>query len=218
MVKSVVDPHVNPPQQVRSRATMERIVAAAEELLDEKPFEKITIAEISARSGSAPTAFYARFSDKKALLLEVHERFRIRAADAVATAFASSDDDRRDAEEVVKDVVTALVHVYRTNENLLRSVLLADNPLMYDRAAELTRSVSRRLTARIDGRVPVVERDALARDVDFAVRAGLGVLQQDLLYGDHEPSRFALDTDELIDRVATLLVAVCAPIMSGTDR
>lgn len=209
MSKNAADPQVNPPRQLRSRATMERIMTAAEQLLEERPFEQITVAEISALSKSAPTAFYARFSDKNALLLEIHERFMKGAADAIAAAFALPGSEAGITEQFVSGVVSELIHVYSANHNLLRSVLLADNPLMYDRAAELARTVSTTLAARIQERVPLEERDTLSRDIDFAIRSALAILQQRLLYRDREPSRFPLESDELHDRLTSLVVSAC---------
>ena len=66
-------------RQLRSRATMERVLTAVEELLVDKPFDQITIAEIAARASSSPTSIYARFTDKSGLLLAAHERFKHQA-------------------------------------------------------------------------------------------------------------------------------------------
>ena len=72
-------PTTTPPRQLRSRATMERVLTAVEELLVDKPFDQITIAEIAARASSSPTSIYARFTDKSGLLLAAHERFKYQA-------------------------------------------------------------------------------------------------------------------------------------------
>lgn len=188
---------VTAPRQARSRATMERFVRAAEDLLATKPFEQITMAELSRAAGSAPTAFYARFSDKNALLLEIHERFRERAAASVLATFASPERADWTVEEFVRVSVQELVQLYRTHRNLLRSVLLADNPLMYERAADLTRTISAALAARVP---------APPEHVDFGVRAALAVLQQDLLYSPGEPARFSLDHDALVEAITGLVL------------
>ncbi|BCY11753.1 TetR/AcrR family transcriptional regulator [Actinoplanes sp. L3-i22] len=202
MARPSPDPQVVAPRQARSRATMERIVAATEELLAGKPFEQITIAEISARSGSAPTAIYARFSDKGALLLEVHDRFKQRVTGTIDTTFGSAE--RRDwpIDRFVATAVGELVDLYRANRHLLRSVLLADNPVMYSRAADLTRAVSEALARRVH---PVP--DAVERDLDFAVRAALALVQQELLFGDQPPARFPVGAGELTTRVTALILA-----------
>src|SRR5438552_1394828 len=64
-----------PPQQVRSRETLDRILDAAEQVLDEKAFGEATLAEIMERAGVTVGAFYRRFPDKDALLHHLDERF-----------------------------------------------------------------------------------------------------------------------------------------------
>lgn len=209
MAKPTADPQVTAPRQARSRATMERIVAVTEELLAGKPFEQITIAEISERSGSAPTAIYARFSDKTALLLEVHDRFKQRTADAISAALASSERDGWSAERFVTTGVRELTAHYRVHRHLLRSVLLAGNPVMYERSAELTRTISESLARRL------LPAGADPRELDFAVRTGLALLQQDLLFGDRSPSRFTVGADEMTARLTTAILAACDPPVSG---
>jgi len=55
---------VNTPQQARSQETLDRFLEATEQLLREKPFDDITIAEIVDRAGRTVGSFYARFDDK----------------------------------------------------------------------------------------------------------------------------------------------------------
>src|SRR5712692_6140240 len=59
---------LHPPQQARSRATLERVLGATQELLAEKRFEETTVVEIVRRAGSSVGSFYARFPDKRSLL------------------------------------------------------------------------------------------------------------------------------------------------------
>src|SRR3954447_2000622 len=64
-----------PPQQSRSRATLDRLLDATAALLAEKPFDEMTVAEIARRAGTSVGAFYGRFPDKDALLDSFDERF-----------------------------------------------------------------------------------------------------------------------------------------------
>ena len=63
----------HPPLQARSRETHRRILEAVGELLKTKTFAELTVAEIAVRSRSSVGAFYARFSDKDALLGQLDE-------------------------------------------------------------------------------------------------------------------------------------------------
>ncbi|MFD6856292.1 TetR/AcrR family transcriptional regulator [Rhodococcus sp. NPDC060086] len=207
MPRKSTDPRVIAPRQSRSRATMERIVTATEELLAFKPFEQITITEISKRAGSAPTAIYARFSDKDALLFEVHERFKQRIVDAIAVAFDSPERADWTDEKFVSTAVSELVELYDTHHHMLRSVLLADNTVMYEQAAELARAISESLAARLLSSIEDEVRDTAERDLDFAVRAALALLQQSALFADLPPTRFTTDADELSQRITNMVLA-----------
>lgn len=195
------------PRQARSRATMERILVAVEELLAEKPFDQITIAEISARAESAPTAIYARFSDKTALLLAVHERFKKRNLDKIFESLGERAE--LPPREFLAFAAGELVRVYRDNHRLLRSVLLADNATMYARVHDLGCAILSVITQRVS---PPPERE---RDLDFAVRTALALLQQRLLFGAQAPTRFDYDDDELTERITRLLADACGPAVAG---
>ncbi|MGW0038853.1 TetR/AcrR family transcriptional regulator [Gordonia sp. NPDC003376] len=214
MASRATDTQVIAPRQARSRATMERIIATTEELLADKPFEEITIAEISAKAGCAPTAIYARFSDKTALLLELHERFIRRAAEAATSPAGATTGADVDDEQFIRDAATEWTELYRSNHRLLRSVLLSDNPTVYRRAAELTTLISRRLATPLhrstgpDGATAHLdEDDAAARDLDFAVRTALAILQQELIFGPDQPTRFHYGPDEVARRAADVVVS-----------
>src|SRR5437762_6307200 len=74
-VRPMTIPRFRPPQQTRSRETLDRILDAAERVLDEKSFTEATLAEIMERAGVTVGAFYRRFPDKDALLHFLDERF-----------------------------------------------------------------------------------------------------------------------------------------------
>jgi AcrR family transcriptional regulator len=113
-----------PPQQVRSRETLDRILDAAEQVLDEKAFGEATLAEIMERAGVTVGAFYRRYPDKDALLHHLDERFfgeLHRRADLVL------DPERwrgAHAREIIAEFTAQAVDVYYTRRGLLRSLFL----------------------------------------------------------------------------------------------
>jgi AcrR family transcriptional regulator len=117
-------PRFRPPQQVRSRETLDRILDAAEQVLESKAFGEATLAEIMERAGVTVGAFYRRFPDKDALLHHLDERFFAelhRRADEVL------DPDRwpaAPAREIIHEFVAQAVDVYSTRRGLLRSLFL----------------------------------------------------------------------------------------------
>lgn len=65
---------IREPLQERSRETLHRIFEAAERLMADRPFEKITVQQIVKAAGTTTGAFYTRFKDKDALLEAMHAR------------------------------------------------------------------------------------------------------------------------------------------------
>ena len=64
-----------PPQQSRSQETLDRIVTATAALLQERPFEDVTIRDIVRRARCPIGSFYARFKSKDDLLPYLYERY-----------------------------------------------------------------------------------------------------------------------------------------------
>jgi AcrR family transcriptional regulator len=83
-------PAVNPAQQERSRRTELAIASAFSELLQEKLFADISVADIADRAGISVGGFYARFPSKDALLglveLNILDEFNRTAATALDPA------------------------------------------------------------------------------------------------------------------------------------
>src|SRR5438045_4033157 len=64
-----------PPVQQRGRETMERFPRAAEELLQDRPFEEISVQDIARRAKRPIGSFYARFRGKDALIPFLYQRY-----------------------------------------------------------------------------------------------------------------------------------------------
>lgn len=140
---------VRPPRQARSRATLDRFVAAAASLLSERRFEDAPVAEIARRARASVGAFYARFPDKEALLELLNERL-FHAGREGWDAFLAVERWRgRGAAEIVAGVVRHLVRKRREHRGLLRSLALyarsRPEPGFLEQAQALNRHVHRRL-------------------------------------------------------------------------
>ena len=65
---------LRPPQQARSRRTLERIERAAIELISAGGIDAASVQRITKRAKSSVGAFYARFAGKDELVLHLHHR------------------------------------------------------------------------------------------------------------------------------------------------
>jgi AcrR family transcriptional regulator len=135
---------VRPPQQARTRASLERILDAAEALIAERGFDGASIADIAQRAKSSVGGVYRRFRDKEGLLLALHERFCEEACATADEAFDPNRWKRSGAAAIINQFAAFLVQIYRDREGLLCAFLAratVDEPL---------RNRSRQLFAHIE--------------------------------------------------------------------
>jgi AcrR family transcriptional regulator len=116
--------HARVPKQGRSRESFERIIAATLDLLRERSYDQITLAEICERSGVSTGALYGRVDGKDELLRVVQVRF----LESLAEQF-TAEADRIAARahglaEVVPAVVAGLGNLLKENASVLRSFML----------------------------------------------------------------------------------------------
>lgn len=116
---------VRAPRQARSAETLERFIDATRQLLDERPFDEITVVDIVRRADRTVGSFYARFDDKYSVLYELAQRAFARIED-VSRAFCDPARwDGRPLEEFVHESVQMNVAAYRRADLLFRAVFSA---------------------------------------------------------------------------------------------
>ena len=183
---------------------MARIVNAAERLLEEQSFEDISVSDITKRARSSVGAFYARFTDKDALLDYLDESHAEELIDRVTEY---SEDDRwtvAPVEEVVSEVIGFLVGFFKEHRGVLRALSIRARLHTDPRFAEPTRRVNSRVPELI--RLVMIRRSEIAHaSPDLAVYLGFvmifSTLRERVLfpetYPTHLPISDALLTDEL---------------------
>jgi AcrR family transcriptional regulator len=199
--------HLRPPRQGRSRATQERVMAAFVRLLEAKPFDQITMAELAAEAPASLPSIYARFGDKKALLLAAHEDFKASVERELDRLAAEGRRPGRSAEEVLVEGADRLCTIFEENHNLLRGVVLADSPILYRRASALTLQAADRLVGVVRREVPDADAAVIDAAAQRALSTAVALLQQWLIFGDG-PGSMAQPLERLREHVTELFVAV----------
>jgi AcrR family transcriptional regulator len=110
------------PKQRRSEATLGRLVDATRRLLVQNSFDDITIQEIVSEAEASVGAFYARFSDKEALLEHLREAVGREADEEAERALASRDWESAPLELVARELVRGLVRQHRAHTGTLRAL------------------------------------------------------------------------------------------------
>jgi len=114
----------NAPVQARSRETLERIVEAAAALLQVRPFEQVSIREITQRAGCPTGSFYARFKSKDDLLPYLYERYDQTIGERVSRSLAEVPWRELDLREACTRGIELMVDMYVERRWLLREMAL----------------------------------------------------------------------------------------------
>lgn len=201
-------PRFHPPQQTRSQETLDRLLDAAEQVLEEKSFTEATLAEIVERAGVTVGAFYRRFPDKDALLHLLDQRF-------FDELYALADDvlsPERWAGESISAIVHAIAHhagtIYRERRGLLRSLFLRArvDPVIQDSA----RRVNARFLERLHAVLAPHRAEIRHPDPDRAITLGfivlIGAVRETVVFGEVWPD-IAQVAEGLDDELATMYLA-----------
>jgi AcrR family transcriptional regulator len=156
----VTEASVRPPKQKRSRESLERVLDASIQLLEDDGFDAFTIQDLSQRAGVSVGAIYARFGNKESLLREVHRHaMALLGAQQEAIGPGGSSDD---VGEAIVAAVRSVATVFRGNERLLRAFMhlgAADEEISR-RGSAVSTELSRRFAASVLAhRAEIAHRD-----------------------------------------------------------
>src|SRR5690349_1800458 len=100
-----VKPEFRPPQQARSRAALQRLLASAEHVLINDGPDELTIARVAEHAGVSVGGVYRRFAGKEQLIDAVKQALAERLEHSVATALQNAGPS---LQGVVAALATAL--------------------------------------------------------------------------------------------------------------
>jgi AcrR family transcriptional regulator len=113
-----------PPRQQRSHESLERILDAAESLIQEHGFDNMTIAEVVQRSGCSVGSIYARFNNKVGLLRAVQLRYHARVQNAIFAAFSGDNLREESLDDAVARIVSVLSQHVLSEPELFRAFVI----------------------------------------------------------------------------------------------
>lgn len=113
-----------PTVQERGRNSLERLLAAAEQVLESPGLESATVPAIAARAGMSVGNVYKRFPDKDSLISAVYDRFFSDAFAANEFALDPAKWEGIPTTDVVSTLVTGMIEGYRNRRPLIRALLL----------------------------------------------------------------------------------------------
>ncbi|MFO0551467.1 MAG: TetR/AcrR family transcriptional regulator [Polyangiaceae bacterium] len=188
------------PQQERSRALVDAIVAAAERVLTERGWDAMSMKEVGAVAGVSPGSLYQYFPDKASLVAEIVERQSKRELEH-QFIHAASLSPTSSIEEVLASMVRAALKFQELEGPLMRATLAA-MPHLGRHAAlvERVRSVATGLRSVMAARAPELDD----RELDLSTHVLVNAIHA-LTHDGVLPRPAWLDSAEL-ERAITRLV------------
>jgi AcrR family transcriptional regulator len=202
-------PRFRPPQQTRSQATLDRILDAAETVLEEKSFGEATLAEIMDRAGVTVGAFYRRFPDKDALLHLLDNRFFAELHELAQTSLGETKWKAATVPQIVYGFTETAVQLYKERRGLLRSLFLRarTDPVIMKSARDVNAHYIDRLRTLLLARGDQLDHPSPERAVELGFMILVGALRETVLFGEVWPNPQAVVDDGLSKELARSYLA-----------
>jgi AcrR family transcriptional regulator len=209
-VKATHPEHVaHPVKQARGRETLERLLAAAEELLERDGLDAATVPAIAVRAGVSVGTVYKRFPDKDALLRAVYQRFFERSAEHNRVALHPAHWAGVPVHAIVRALVAGMVRGYVQNRALLRSLLLyaeTHEDTEFRRRAEALRTATfRGVAGLLLARRDEIRHPKAAEAIEFALYV-LGLTLRGMLLPERRMHSFAPSVDRLSEELTGMML------------
>jgi AcrR family transcriptional regulator len=194
-------------RQKRGQVTYDALIETCFELLREKDFDEISIAELAQKAGYSVGAFYARFRSKDELfdamvLQHVQNRREVRNRQ-----FSASDDAA-----LVHELLEETVHYYWGRRRFWRAALIRSirEPEFWAPMRKLSHEFADALLARFGARAGRPLTNAEEANVRFAVQLAFGLINNTIL---NRPGPFFLEQNLFIDNLVRAF-----KLVSGYDE
>jgi AcrR family transcriptional regulator len=191
------------PKQSRSRALVEAVVQATDELIRRgEPIDQVTVEQVSERAGIGPGSFYEYFASKDSVLGVLIGKVTRSNFDELSRKLDALDHGSLD--EVIEAFAHTIVETYLGHPNRTRVILegvgrLGLSQLVHDEKDRFARVMAVRAAPFLPGE-PL---DAISETMRFVADAIMGVLVFTALRGGKiDPERVAADLAALA--VATI--------------
>jgi AcrR family transcriptional regulator len=193
------------PQQERSKATVDSLLEAAEQLLIEEGFHKASTNRIAERAGVSVGSLYQYFPNKEALIAAVVANFGERQFDVLAAQLQQVGE--APLEEAVRMLITAMLEAKLLEPELSR-VLFEQLPPIGQ--VDVLRDWTDRACAVVKIALEIRRDDVRVENLDTAafvlVNACHGVVHSAVL---QRPEM--LETNELADETVQLVLGYLTP-------
>ncbi len=131
-------PGFRPPLQARSREALQKVLAAAEDVLAANGFDEFTMTAVADRAGVSVGAIYRRFDGKEQLLAAVKDRLLSHLEEDLAERLRTADPS---LEGVVAEFATAIADAFAASGPAWPDLLQSAGKPLKERGLEALETV-----------------------------------------------------------------------------
>ena len=194
------------PKQSRGHETQARLVDACLRLVEDRPFDQISIAQIAAEAGMSVGTFYRRFRSKEAILPDLFDVYETRYVAFSAEMRRVEEFGHPDLDVRVRALVHHTMAFFRENRGLIRSLhlfSLLHPELVPSEALERRGQLLNSLGEMFEGAGP--------GDPNLKGKAAamclVSALREQVVYPDQAPAAAVeLDDDDLASQLVEMVV------------
>lgn len=197
-----------PSRQARSRRTAEKIVAAAVDLLGEKGFEEMSVAEIAGKAGVSIGGFYARFPGKQALLDYLQGTVFDGVLQNARDLFSPASTAGLGAREIIQRYMAMATTSFRRHRVILQQISLRSrtsaDPEFRQRVLRMNIELHDLFRSRLYERLEQMENEDPKPAIDIALTATSAVMREYVLFSKLRPQYESIEDERLIDELTDL--------------
>ncbi len=160
-----------PPQQARSRESLQKVLAAAEHVLSTGGIEEFTVAAVAERAGLSVGAIYRRFTGKEQLLKAVQDHLLEQLETGVAEALAAAPGGLRGA---IGSFTHAMAHTFSGYTRAFPELLNGQPADGAQRGSQALDTIQRALLESAEAHLGEVARPGPREALRFAARSIIG--------------------------------------------
>ena len=196
------------PKQARSERTLQRLLDAAQVLIEEKGHAAVSIPEIARRARSSVGGFYARFRDKNELLRALEERHFIEVWQRLEALADARRWENVSTAQVVEAAVAELVSVTRERRRLIAAFLVSaiQDPAIREGGLRFRRRVEECIRGLLLPRRGEMDHPDPALAVDLAVQTAFALINHHVLIEKTEAGGRPVSDEELQRELTTMFL------------
>jgi AcrR family transcriptional regulator len=190
---------------------MVRILDAFEKLLWRKPYDSLTISDIASEANTGAGSIYARFRDKRSILLAVQDRHRMRARSYFEELYTPACWPDSGIEEALERVVRGNLSWFRNNQHIVKAGLVLDDHDILEATVNSIRPTNASFSVLLQHHVLELTSAAALDAAVTILRLMIAIFQQMTIFGDIAPTGYKLSDKQLVGALVASALAQLFP-------